>query len=573
MNLRSPDDIEVRGRKLREILARHEKWLASEFREGQRAYLSAADLRQVDLSDQDLRLAQLAGANLTGADLSRTKLKGAVLNHAILRDAILNSADLGDEPGSKAEGGQGDLPAAAESKTETSRADWGGADLTLARLPAGLDPAVRLNRCAAAGRRVWQGGFCLSLLLAAAALFLITTRDHELLLRRSLAELPFVARTITVNSFFWIGPAAIFAAYLLFHYAALSPLWNCCRSLPAVFPDAATLAARREIWPFGLFAERRMPLLRAGIESRAAALTEWSLRIVLWWAAPAVLACFWWRYLSCHEWSGTLFAGTAAALALGWATTLEKTALRRLQPDIPGQPRLGRSSARLAGAATFLLSSGALLGLSWGALEGGLAETLPVAAQIRFQDLSQRPPGWNGVSLEQVQGAQLAGANLRYAEISYCFLVRANLAGARLENARLIGSDLRGADLTGADLRGASLFSSGLADARLQGADLRGASLLCARNLAAGQLAAARTDSETVLPSGISGPFVPGREMLRVSRAQCDPWDPSDERGGQGQDAGRPVPAVPPEIDLGPIPELGEPAAEPEQAPSGASPP
>jgi len=144
MNLRSPDDIEVRGRKLREILARHEKWLASEFREGQRAYLSAADLRQVDLSDQDLRLAQLAGANLTGADLSRTKLKGAVLNHAILRDAILNSADLGDEPGSKAEGGQGDLPAAAESKTETSRADWGGADLTLARLPAGLDRWLRL---------------------------------------------------------------------------------------------------------------------------------------------------------------------------------------------------------------------------------------------------------------------------------------------------------------------------------------------------------------------------------------------------------------------------------------------
>ena len=74
--------------KLREIYAKHHKWLNSEGG-GERAGLQRADLRYADLQRADLR-----GADLRGADLRRADLRNADLRNTNLRDADLQRADL-----------------------------------------------------------------------------------------------------------------------------------------------------------------------------------------------------------------------------------------------------------------------------------------------------------------------------------------------------------------------------------------------------------------------------------------------------------------------------------------------
>jgi uncharacterized protein YjbI with pentapeptide repeats len=82
----------------------------------------------------------------------------------------------------------------------------------------------------------------------------------------------------------------------------------------------------------------------------------------------------------------------------------------------------------------------------------------------------------------------------------------ADLMGARLRGADLRGASLRGAyliaaDLTGADLRLADLIGADLRDANLAGADLTGSIFLTQP-----QLNAARGDTGTRLPSGLTRP-------------------------------------------------------------------
>ena len=89
--------------RLREIIALHAKWLASESG-GERADLRWAnlrgtdlrgsDLRGVDLRGVDLRDATLTGANPRGADLSGADLRGADLRWADLRGVDLRDATL-----------------------------------------------------------------------------------------------------------------------------------------------------------------------------------------------------------------------------------------------------------------------------------------------------------------------------------------------------------------------------------------------------------------------------------------------------------------------------------------------
>jgi len=73
---------------LKEVLAKHRKWVFSEDG-GSRADLSGADLRRANLSG-----AYLSGANLSGAYLSGANLSGAYLRCADLSGADLSCADL-----------------------------------------------------------------------------------------------------------------------------------------------------------------------------------------------------------------------------------------------------------------------------------------------------------------------------------------------------------------------------------------------------------------------------------------------------------------------------------------------
>ena len=87
------------GKNLNEVLEAHKKWLNGEDG-GERADLSGANLREVDLSGAALNRAYLHGANLSGANLMgaylhRANLMEADLREANLMRAYLNGAYLG----------------------------------------------------------------------------------------------------------------------------------------------------------------------------------------------------------------------------------------------------------------------------------------------------------------------------------------------------------------------------------------------------------------------------------------------------------------------------------------------
>jgi uncharacterized protein YjbI with pentapeptide repeats len=110
--------------------------------------------------------------------------------------------------------------------------------------------------------------------------------------------------------------------------------------------------------------------------------------------------------------------------------------------------------------------------LSRPALEGRQGLAPPNArwwdAERRGASLRRADLRGAGLSLTNLQAADLAESDLRQA-----LLRGANLQGARLEEANLQGADLAAADLRGAVLGGAELGGAMLEDANLQGASLR----------------------------------------------------------------------------------------------------
>lgn len=75
---------EFTAEQIKKTCEAHEKWLASDGREGERA----------DFSHADLGGARLNGVNLEKANLNDARLKGAFLNSANLKEAMLERADL-----------------------------------------------------------------------------------------------------------------------------------------------------------------------------------------------------------------------------------------------------------------------------------------------------------------------------------------------------------------------------------------------------------------------------------------------------------------------------------------------
>ena len=78
---------------LKEILDKHKKWL-NDKEGGEKANLSYANLRYVDLSCTDLRSANLRYVDLSCTDLTCADLRYADLRYANLRCANLTCADL-----------------------------------------------------------------------------------------------------------------------------------------------------------------------------------------------------------------------------------------------------------------------------------------------------------------------------------------------------------------------------------------------------------------------------------------------------------------------------------------------
>ena len=74
--MRSPEDIEINGKKLSDIIALHDKWTNGDSA-GERANLEGAYLEGANLRGANLRGANLEGAYLEGAYLEGANLRGA----------------------------------------------------------------------------------------------------------------------------------------------------------------------------------------------------------------------------------------------------------------------------------------------------------------------------------------------------------------------------------------------------------------------------------------------------------------------------------------------------------------
>ena len=73
----------MKNEELRKILEKHKLWLKGS-KEGKKANLQWADLREADLQKANLRGAELLWADLRGANLQRADLRGADLQGADL---------------------------------------------------------------------------------------------------------------------------------------------------------------------------------------------------------------------------------------------------------------------------------------------------------------------------------------------------------------------------------------------------------------------------------------------------------------------------------------------------------
>ncbi|MEU2392367.1 pentapeptide repeat-containing protein [Streptomyces sp. NPDC007369] len=149
---------------------------------------------------------------------------------------------------------------------------------------------------------------------------------------------------------------------------------------------------------------------------------------------------------------------------------LARPAARPLHPELR---RALEETSRWAAA-----DAGALAGLDVGALRQQINTLLLKTSELVRAKAPGRKKNHRGADL---MGARLAGADLRGTTLRGAYLIAADLSRADLRFADLIGADFRDTDLRGADLRDA-LF------------------------LTQAQLNAARGDTHTKIPAGLTRP-------------------------------------------------------------------
>lgn len=500
----------------REILTAHEAWLRSKGRcfsrkKGMRANLSNRLLSREDLAGVDLREANLSGVDFGGADVFGTNL----------RHTDLTNARLGVTTG-------------------LTRSALGGADLTNARLPEGLEYDNALPHIDEAIKNAGKLSITVLFLCAYSILTAATTTDLGLLLNSSSTPLPVIGAKIPIVGFYWVMPVVILCLFVYLH-VHLQRLWEAIAELPAFMPDGVQVTRRIYPWvPAGLvmayyprLREKRQPMLWLQVAM------SW---LMLWAIVPITLHCFWGRCLCRHDRPlitlHVLLVTFSVVVAL-WLWHIATATLR----NGANQPLLGKRvwadprNLRYAGVLALVL--GAYVWLS--AWPMGWVQASPpqgwycsvvyqpnaniAGAELSVGSVGSSRHGATGIKGADLSGsdirgviasdASLAGCSLQFASLNSADFTRADLRGAHLAAAgltntcffgacadgadfmkctgrraafglaRLVGSDMRFANMSralfcGACLRGADLEGTDLRGANLQGADLHKARLLSA---------------------------------------------------------------------------------------------
>jgi uncharacterized protein YjbI with pentapeptide repeats len=470
---------------LQDILADHERWLASGGTEGVRAFGAP-----LDLSCMDLGSANLQRAVVRGVDFRHCNLEGANLNGVQgLTAERVAGANLTDA----------DLP------PSVSRFDTLGIVEDLSKSSKTILMAL-LGACA----------YCW--------LTIGTTMDVRLLSNRGTSPLPIVQTNVPIATFFWIVPTALLFASLYLH-VHLQKLWLALGSLPAVFPNGLRLEDRVNPWLVtGIACDRAG---QPGPSLRRFAWAEWALgEFVTWWFIPATIAAFWLRYLSRQDPAGTILHVALLIAAVVVASVFRKAAQAAISGHNADPVRVATPGVIGCTVAVVLVAAG-LSGAAFG------LRHLEVYGATFFPDLrGAHLSGENlrGVDLRKADatGVVLDGADIRDAHLRGMHLAQSNLRAADLRNAKLdgvllVGADLRDAQLQEATFAGAQLkgvrFSekTDVRGARFEGADLRGMDLKQA------PLAGVVMSTATQLdPDGLRGTTLTGAVFANMTLTKLD---------------------------------------------------
>jgi uncharacterized protein YjbI with pentapeptide repeats len=472
-----------------EVLDQHRMWAESGGQQGLQGHFAGADLTGVDLT----------AANLQGAELQKVKMRGADLSMANLRNANLVEADLRETNLLGTEFSGANLMGA---NLYGAQGLWAGRlggtnlfDATLPEAVATLNGQRTIAQFTQAAR--WFYVLVISVCVGTFGLIALTT-DVRLLLDESATFTARIPNILPLQGFYLGAPLLLTALYLRLQFLLLR-LWGSLGALPAVFPDGQTPEKDGRWYLMGPI----RPYLRWTREPHSAVgMLECYVAMGLaYWAVPALLFCFWLRYLVMQDYRGTLLQVFLLTVASSAACGMPRIVKRVLRPGDwtdESTPQFLKDVLQatripvLVGLTLFLLSLGVIRGLPGDGMlraDVGRGDPRRWAATI-FQAVGYRPyadltdesvSAWRGAAssgngqVGDSGGPRLNEINLRYSRGYHAAFANARMWRANLEGSSLAETDFRGANLREANLRSAKMDHVMAAKANLVSADARSA--------------------------------------------------------------------------------------------------
>ena len=273
-----PHSRQLSAEQLSAILGAHRAWLESGGIEGQRADLSHAALRDLELEHEELRHADLSGADLSGSNLRDARLLGA----------NLQGADLSQVRGLTAE--------------QLERTDLSGA--VMPESVAEFDALRRIDATVEIARPV----FLVMMFVCAYTLAtIISTSDAGLITNAPSELIPDVSTPIPTVGFFSVAPIFLLVLYVYLHFY-IREIWQDISGMPLVFPDGTSLRRKVHPWIFVRIVARLTShdgsVMWYGIRE-IRTMINFAFVFLVWWVVPLTLLLFWLRYLPNHDWHVT----------------------------------------------------------------------------------------------------------------------------------------------------------------------------------------------------------------------------------------------------------------------------
>jgi uncharacterized protein YjbI with pentapeptide repeats len=470
-----------------EVLDQHRVWAESGGQQGLQGHFAGADLTGVDLTAANLQGAELHKAKLRGADLSMVNLRNANLVEADLRETNLLGTEFSGANlmGANLYGAQG-LWAGRLGGTNLF-------DATLPEAVATLNGQRTIEQFTQAAR--WFYALVISLCVVTLGLIALTS-DVRLLLDESATFTSRIPNILPLQGFYLGAPVLLTVLYLRLQFLLLR-LWGSMGALPAVFPDGQTPEKDGRWYLMGPI----RPYLRWTREPHSAVgMLECYMAMGLaYWGVPALLFCFWLRYLVMQDYRGTLLQLFLLTLASSAACGMPRIVKRVLRPGDwteESTPQFLKDVLKatrvpvLVGLTLFLLSLGVVRGLPGDVTsrtDVGRGDPRRWAATL-FQFVGYRPyADLTDESVSSRRGNAVAGSvqagdgngprlneiNLRYSRGYHAAFAAARMWRANLEGSSLAETDFRGANLREANLRSAKMDHVMAAKANLVSADAR----------------------------------------------------------------------------------------------------